>query len=56
MTLDDLRVDLAELTLEIAHEIERDVVEGRYHTGRAAVVRCWPGNHNVRFGHSTSAR
>jgi SAM-dependent methyltransferase len=39
MTLDDLRVDLAGLTLEIAHEIERDVVEGRYHTGRAAVVQ-----------------
>jgi hypothetical protein len=39
MTLDDLRVDLAGLTFEIAHEIERDVVEGRYHTGRAAVIQ-----------------
>jgi SAM-dependent methyltransferase len=39
MTLDDLRIDLDGLTLEIAQEIERDVVEGRYHTGRAAVVQ-----------------
>jgi SAM-dependent methyltransferase len=39
MTLDELRMDLAELTFEVAQEIERDVVEGRYHTGRAAVVQ-----------------
>lgn len=39
MTLTDLRADLAGLTLEIAREIERDVVEGVYHTGRAAVVQ-----------------
>jgi SAM-dependent methyltransferase len=39
MTLDELRVDLAGLAFEVAHEIERDVVEGNYHTGRAAVVQ-----------------
>jgi SAM-dependent methyltransferase len=39
MTLDQLRVDLAGLAFEVAHEIERDVVEGRYHTGRAAVIQ-----------------
>ena len=30
---------MAGLDLEIAHEITRDVVEGLYHTGRAAVVQ-----------------
>jgi len=39
LTLADLRADLAGLSLEIAHEIERDVVEGNAHTGRAAVVQ-----------------
>jgi hypothetical protein len=38
-TLAVLREDLAGLTLEIGREVERDVVEGRYHTGRAAVVQ-----------------
>lgn len=38
-TLEDLREDLAGLTLEIAREVERDVVEGAYHTGRSAVVQ-----------------
>ena len=38
-TLDELREDLAGLALEIGREIEREVVEGRYHTGRAAVVQ-----------------
>ncbi len=38
-TLEELREDLAGLDLEIGREIERDVVEGCYHTGRAAVVQ-----------------
>ncbi len=38
-TLDELREDLAGLDFEIGREVERDVVEGRYHTGRAAVVQ-----------------
>lgn len=38
-TLDELREDLAGLDLEIGRERERDVVEGLYHTGRAAVVQ-----------------
>jgi SAM-dependent methyltransferase len=38
-TPDDLREDLARLELEIIREAERDVVEGLYHTGRAAVVQ-----------------
>lgn len=38
-TLHELRADLAGLELEIGREIERDVVEGKYHTGRAAVVQ-----------------
>ena len=38
-TLDELREDLAGLDIEIGREVERDVVEGRYHTGRAAVVQ-----------------
>jgi hypothetical protein len=39
MTLEMLRGDLAGLDLEIAQEIERDVLEGCAHTGRAAVVQ-----------------
>jgi len=39
VTLEDLRVDLQGLHLEHAVEIERDVIEGKYHTGRAAVVQ-----------------
>lgn len=37
--LDALREELAGLELVIAREIEREVVEGRYHTGRGAVVQ-----------------
>jgi SAM-dependent methyltransferase len=39
MRLTDLRSELAGLTLEVGQEIERDVVEGRGHTGRASVVQ-----------------
>jgi hypothetical protein len=38
-TLDELREDLAGLAVEVGREAERDVVEGRWHTGRAAVVQ-----------------
>lgn len=36
---EDLAAELRGLTLERCAEVERDVVEGRYHTGRAAVVQ-----------------
>lgn len=39
MTLAQLRDELAGLELTIAREIEREVVEGRYHSGMAAVVQ-----------------
>jgi SAM-dependent methyltransferase len=39
MTADALRRELAGLALEICREVERDVVEGRFHRGRAAVVQ-----------------
>ena len=39
MTLDMIRQELAGLDLEIAQEIERDVVEGTGHKGRAAVLQ-----------------
>jgi SAM-dependent methyltransferase len=39
VNLATLRRELRDLRLEIAREVERDVVEGRYHTGRAAVVQ-----------------
>lgn len=39
MTLDMLRGDMEDLDLEIAREIERDVVEGGGHRGWAAVVQ-----------------
>lgn len=39
MELEVLRQELPGLRLEIARETEREVVEGRYHRGRAAVVQ-----------------
>jgi len=39
MSLTDLRTELSGLTLELGQEIERDVIEGHGHTGRAAVVQ-----------------
>ncbi|UTG93273.1 SAM-dependent methyltransferase [Geobacter sulfurreducens] len=39
MTLADLREELAGLEFLQAREIERDVLEGRLHTGRGAVVQ-----------------
>lgn len=39
MTVEGLRRELAGLRLEIAHEIEREVHEGPYHRGLAAVVQ-----------------
>lgn len=38
-TAEELREDLADLELPILRELEREVVEGRLHTGRAAVVQ-----------------
>lgn len=38
-SLDELRADLDGLVFQHAVEIEREVVEGRLHTGRAAVVQ-----------------
>lgn len=39
MTLAGLRDELAGLTIVLGRELERDVIEGRYHTGRASVVQ-----------------
>ena len=39
VTLDALRRELAGLEFEIGREIEREVTEGKYHGGRAAVVQ-----------------
>ena len=39
MTLDLLREELPGLVFEREREVERDVVEGRYHTGLASVVQ-----------------
>jgi len=39
MTLADLREELSGLQFRIARELERDVIEGAGHTGRAAVVQ-----------------
>lgn len=38
-TLEEIAADLEGLDLEIGRETERDVVEGKYHRGRAAVVQ-----------------
>lgn len=39
MTAEDLEQELAGLDVEILEELERDVVEGKFHTGRGAVVQ-----------------
>lgn len=39
VTLEAVRAELAGLDLEIGRETERDVTEGKYHGGRAAVVQ-----------------
>jgi 2-polyprenyl-3-methyl-5-hydroxy-6-metoxy-1,4-benzoquinol methylase len=39
MTLDSLRTELAGLRFIHARELERDVIEGKLHTGRGAVVQ-----------------
>jgi SAM-dependent methyltransferase len=39
MSLDKLKNELQGLEFLIAHEIERDVIEGKYHTGTGAVVQ-----------------
>lgn len=39
MTAASLRTELAGLELELCREVEREVVEGRLHRGRAAVVQ-----------------
>lgn len=39
MTLAALRSELAGLRFEVARETEREVIEGRYHTGRSSVVQ-----------------
>lgn len=38
-SLEGLREELEGLSLEVAREVERDVVEGKLHTGRAATVQ-----------------
>ena len=39
LTLDAVRSELSGLEFIVAREAEREVMEGRYHTGRAAVVQ-----------------
>lgn len=39
VSLDELRVELGGLDFVIAQEVERDVLEGRLHVGRSAVVQ-----------------
>lgn len=39
MTLDALQQELAGLDFEIGIELTRDVIEGKYHTGKGAVVQ-----------------
>jgi hypothetical protein len=39
MELEFIRQELPGLRLEIAREIEREVVEGKFHKGTAAVVQ-----------------
>ena len=39
MSLDDLQVEFEGLEFRIAVELQRDVIEGRFHTGKGAVVQ-----------------
>ena len=54
-TLAGLRVELAGLEFEHAAELERDVVEGRYHTGVASVVQLVGRRPDVRRPGDASA-
>ncbi len=41
-SLDELMTDFGEdFNWEVAHEIERDIIEGRYHRGKSAVVQLY---------------
>lgn len=39
VTADDLKAEITGVEFELLQEIERDVVEGKFHTGRGAVVQ-----------------
>ena len=39
MSADVLKQELSGLEFEILQELERDVIEGKFHTGRGAVVQ-----------------
>jgi hypothetical protein len=39
MTLQSLEEELSGLSFEYAAELDRDVVEGQFHTGKGAVVQ-----------------
>lgn len=39
MTLKQLKIELAGLEFDHAEELERDVIEGKFHTGKGAVVQ-----------------
>lgn len=39
MTLEQLKIELAGLEFDHAQELEREVVEGKFHTGKGAVVQ-----------------
>ena len=39
MALENLEAELKGLNFEYAVELDRDVVEGKYHTGKGAVVQ-----------------
>lgn len=39
VSLDAVKAELADLDLEMVQEVERNVMEGAYHTGMAAVVQ-----------------
>jgi hypothetical protein len=45
MTLAGLREELAGLEFLVAHELERDVIEGDGHIGRGAVVQILARQH-----------
>ncbi|MGQ9806585.1 MAG: class I SAM-dependent methyltransferase [Chlorobiales bacterium] len=39
MALDDVRQELDGLSFELAHENERHIAEGKYHTGKSSVIQ-----------------
>jgi hypothetical protein len=54
MTLTGFREELAGLEFLVAHELERDMIEGDAHIGRGAVVQILARRNDVTFAQAAA--